>query len=40
MEFVCAEIHGYMPTVVQEFYTNMKENQRVETVLETTFMGR
>ena len=40
MEFVCAEVHGYMPTVVREFYTNLKENQRVETVLETTVMGR
>ena len=40
MEFVCAEVHGYMPTVVRDFYTNLKENQRVETVLETTVMGR
>ena len=40
MEFVCTEVHGYMPTVVREFYTNLKENQRVETVLETTVMGR
>ena len=40
MEFVCAEVHGYMPTVVREFYTNLKENQRVETVLKTTVMGR
>ena len=40
MEFMCAEVHGYMPTVVREFYTNLKENQRVETVLETTVMGR
>ena len=28
MDFVCAEVHGYMPTVVREFYTNLKENQR------------
>ena len=40
MDFVCAEVHGYMPTVVREFYTNVKENQRVETVLETLVMGR
>ena len=40
MEFLCAEVHGYMPTVVREFYTNLKENQRVETVLETTVMGK
>ena len=40
MDFVCAEVHGYMPTVVREFYTNLKENHRVETVLETSVMGR
>ena len=26
--------------MVREFYTNMKENQRVETLLETTMMGK
>ena len=40
MDFMCTEVHGYMPTVVREFYTNLKENQRVETVLETSVMGR
>ena len=40
MEFVCAEVHGYLPTVVREFYTNLKENQRVEIVLETSVMGK
>ena len=40
IHFVCAEVHGYLPTVVREFYTNLKENQRVETVLETSVMGK
>ena len=40
MQFVCTEVQGYLPTVVREFYTNMKENQRTETVLETTVMGK
>ena len=40
MQFVCTEVQGYFPTVVREFYTNMKENQRAETVLETTVMGK
>ena len=39
-QFVCAEVQGYLPTVVREFYTNMKENQRVETLLETNVMGK
>ena len=40
MQFVCTEVQGYLPTVVREFYTNMKENQRAETSLETTVMGK
>ena len=40
LQFVCAEVQGYLPTVVREFYTNMKENQRAETLLETTMMGK
>ena len=40
MQFVCTEVQGYLPTVVREFYTNMKENQLAETVLETTVMGK
>ena len=40
MQFVCTEVQGYLPTVVREFYTNLKENQRTETVLETTVMQK
>ena len=40
IDFVCTEVQGYLPTVVREFYTNLKENQRVETVLETSVMGK
>ena len=40
MHFVHTEVHGYLPSVVQEFYTNLKENQRAETVLETSVMGK
>ena len=40
MQFVCTEVQGYLPTVVREFYTNMKESQRAETLLETTVMGK
>ena len=32
MHFVHTEVHGYLPLVVREFYTNLKENQRAETV--------
>ena len=40
MQFVCTEVQGYLPNVVREFYTNMKENQQAKTVLETTVMGK
>ena len=40
LQFVCAEVQGYLPTLVREFYTNLRENQRVDTLLETTVMGK
>ena len=40
MKFACAEVQGYLPTLVREFYTNLRENQRVDTLLETTVMGK
>ena len=40
LQFVCTEVQGYLPTLVREFYTNLRENQRVETLLETTVMGK
>ena len=40
MHFVHTEVRGYLPSVVREFYTNLKENQRTETVLETSVMGK
>ena len=40
LQFVCAEVQWYLPTLVQEFHTNLRENQRVDTLLETTVMGK
>ena len=37
---MCAKVQGYLPTLVREFYTNLRENQRVDTLLETTVMGK
>ena len=40
LQFVCTDVQGYLPTLVRKFYTNLRENQRVETLLETTVMGK
>ena len=40
LQFVCSKVQGYLPTLVQEFYTNLRENQRIDTLLESTVMGR
>ena len=40
LQFVGTKVQGYLPTLVREFYTNMRENQRVDTLLETTVMGK
>ena len=26
LHFVCVEVQGYLPTLVREFYTNLREN--------------
>ena len=39
-QFVCIEVQGYLPTLVWEFYTNLRENQLVDTLLETIVMGK
>ena len=39
-QFVCAEVQGYLPTMVREFYSNLRENQDVDTLLETIVMGK
>ena len=40
LQFVGGEIKGYLPTVVREFYSNLRENQNVDTLLETTISGK
>ena len=40
LQFVFAKVQGYLPTLVWEFYANLRENQRVDTLLETTVMGK
>ena len=40
LQFVYAEVQGYLPTLIWEFYSNLRENQHVGTLLETTVMGK
>ena len=40
LQFVCAKVQGYLPTLVWEFYTNLRENRCVDTLLETIMMGK
>ena len=40
LHFVCTEVQGHLPTIVREFYSNLRENQHVDTLLETTIMGK
>ena len=40
LQFAGTEVQGYLPTLVREFNTNLRENQRVDTLLETTLMGK
>ena len=40
LQFVYTEVQGYLPTLVREFYSNLRENKHVNTLLETTVMGK
>ena len=40
LQFVGEEVKGYLPTMVREFYSNLRENQNVNTLLETTILGK
>ena len=36
MQFVGEEVKGYLPSIVREFYSNLRENLNVDTLLETS----
>ena len=40
LPFVDEEVKGYLPTMVREFYSNLREDQNVDTLLETTILGK
>ena len=40
LQFFGEEVKGYLPTVVKECYSNLRENQNVNTLLETTILGK
>ena len=40
LQFVSEEVKGYLPTMVREFYSNLRENQNVDTLLETIILGK
>ena len=40
LQFVGEEVKGYMPSIVREFYSNLRDNLNVDTLLETTILGK
>ena len=36
MQFVSEEVKDYLPSIVREFYSNLRENLKVDSLLETT----
>ena len=40
LQFIGEEVKGYLLTIVREFYSNLRENQNVDTLLETTILGK
>ena len=39
-QFVGEEVKGYLPSIVREFYSNLRENLNVDSLLETTISGK
>ena len=40
LQFFDEEVKGYLPTIVKEFYSNLRENQNVDTLLKTTILRK
>ena len=40
LHFVGEEVKGYLLTMVRKFYSNLRENQNLDTLLETTILGK
>ena len=40
LHFVGEEVKGYLPTMAKKFYSNLREDQNVDTLLETTILGK
>ena len=39
LQFFGKEVKGYLPSIVREFYSNLRDNLNVDTLLETTISG-
>ena len=40
LQFVGEEVKGYLPSIVREFYSNLRENLNVDSLLENTISGK
>ena len=40
LQFIDEEVKGYLLSIVREFYSNLRENLNVDSLLETTTSGK
>ena len=40
MQFIGEEVQGYLPSIVKEFYSNLRENLNTDSLLETIVLGK
>ena len=40
LQFISEEVKGYLPSIVREFYSNLRENLNADSLLETTVSGK
>ena len=39
LQFIGEEVKGYLPSIVREFYSNLRENLNADSLLEATVSG-
>ena len=40
LQFVSEEVKGYLPSIIREFYSNLRETLNVDSLLEITISGK
>ena len=40
LQFIGEEVKGYLPSIIREFYSNLRDNLNADSLLNTTVSGK